>query len=453
MNSDNGNAGEAELMFEILNFARTKERRILKQQLRTFGKDADSIVEKLVMREYLKKVDKEGQEFHSITNKGLNLFGDRRKRNATIPDELKSEILEKLQDIIGELRIKPWELMFHIVCAVGINQPVTTEEISDYLQKNFPEEKGLSRANIYRYLQRLRMKGYIEYKKTVYQEQSPYMLSEKGREIFGMAKDEATHKLRTSEEWDACLKRVYEIQDEREKQDNEALFHSLRDGPPDLDKKVMAWVLFTRANVLELKGNLQDAEKEYLHMESLCEEAGDTRGRAYALKGLGTTAFKLGRYGAAEEYYNKCYRIAQHVGDTLLLSDLSNDMGACLYMNDEVDEALKAFEKALTLAGSDESRHASALYNCGLCYARKEDYAKARELWEESLRVYQGLEHTPDIQKVEHNLREIDRKEKHEYLENGLRKAREFGTTEEIKKAYKELVEFLLESSQTTQGG
>lgn len=440
-------------MFEILNFARTRERRILERQLTGFGKGADSASQKLTMREYLRKVSKEGQKFYSITNKGLNLFRDSRRKTATVPDELKGEILEKLQEIISELRVKPWELMFHIICAVGINQPVTTEEISNYLQKTLTDEKGLSRANIYRYLQKLRMKGYIEYKKTVYQEQSPYQLSEKGREVFGMAKDEATHTLRTSEEWDECLKRVYEIQDEKEKQDTEALLHSLRTGPAGLDKKVMAWVLFTRANILELKGNLEDAEREYLHMESLCEEVEDNRGRAYALKGLGNIAFKLRRYGVAEEYYKKCHKIAQNVGDTMLLSDVLNDLGACLYMNDEIDGALQAFENASALSGDDGYKRASSLYNCGLCYARKEDYSMARELWEESLKMYQTLEHTPDIQKVEHNLREIDRKEKQEHLEGCYRKAREFGTTEEIKKAYKELAEFLLEQSRTAQGG
>ncbi|MGC1120365.1 MAG: tetratricopeptide repeat protein [Candidatus Methanofastidiosia archaeon] len=453
MNRNNGNVEEAELLFKVLDFARTEERRILKGQLSKFGKDADSAVQKLTQREYLRKINKEGQKFYSITNKGLNLFGDRRKRTATVPDELKIEILEKLQDIISELGIKPWELMFHIVCAVGINQPVTTEEVSNYLQKTLADEKGLSRANIYRYLQRLRMKGYIEYKKTVYKEQSPYQLSEKGKEIFSMAKDEATRKLRTSEEWDASLKRVYEIQDEGEKQDNEALFHSLRTAPADLDQKVMAWVLYTTANVFELKGNLQDAEREYLHMESLCEETGDDRGRAYALKGLGNIAFKLGRYGAAEEYYNKCHRMAQKVDDIMLLSDVLNDLGACLYMNDEVDKALQTFENALTLVGNDASRSASALYNRGLCYARKEDYTKARELWEESLKLYQSLEYTPDIQKVEHNLREINRKEKQEHLEDAYRKAKEFGTTEEIKKAYIDLAKFLLQQSKTAQGG
>jgi tetratricopeptide (TPR) repeat protein len=451
MNRNDGNADEAELMFEILNYARTEERRILERQVSRFGKNAKSAVQKLNQREYLRKINKEGQKFYSITNKGLNLFGDRRKRTAIVPDELKNKILKKLRSTISELGIKPWELTFHIICTVGINQPVTTEEVSTYLLKALPREKGLSRANIYRYLQRLRMKGYIEYAKKIYKEQSPYQLSEKGKEIINMAKDEATRKLRTSEEWDASLKRMYEDQDESKRQDNEALFQSLKAVPADLDKRAMAWILYKTADIFELKGNLEDAEKDYLHMESLCEETGDKRGRAYALKGLGNVAFKLGRFGPAEEYYNKCHRMAQHVEDTMLLSDVLNDLAACLYMNDELDRALQTFEEALTLAGSDMSRRASALYNCGLCYARKEDYTKARELWEESLRVYQSIEYSPDIEKVEHNLREINRKEKLEHLEDAYRDAKKFGTTEEAEKAYKELAKFL-QQPRTAQG-
>jgi tetratricopeptide (TPR) repeat protein len=365
---------------------------------------------------------------------GLQEFGDIHAQ--------KTNRFDQFRKITTELEIKPWELMFYIILVIKSRQPINAEDIIQYFLEHFSEVSGVSRANIHRYLQRLTMKGYIEYNKTVYREEDLFQLSEKGEEIFVMAKDEATQELRTSEEWDASLKRVYQDQDRSRRQDTEALFQSLKTVPADLDKEVMAWILYKRADIFELKGNLEDAEKDYLHMDSLCEETGDKRGRAYALKGLGNVAFKQGKYVVAEGYYNKCHRIAKYAEDIMLLADVLNDLGACLYMNDEIDEALQTFENVLNLVANDRSRRASTLYNCGLCHARKENFIKARELWEESLKIHQSIGYIPGIREVEHNLKEVNRKEKQRYMEKIFRTAKLFGTSEEIRKAYFELVRF-----------
>jgi intergrase/recombinase len=50
---------------------------------------------------------------------------------------------------------------------------------------------------------------------------------------------------------------------------------------------------------------------------------------------------------------------------------------------------------------------------------------------------------------VQHNLREIDRKQKREYLEDTFRQATRTGTSDDITKAYKELAEFLMDDIKT----
>ncbi len=450
MKEKNGDA-EADLMFEILDFARTHERRIYENQVELFGEEAQSSFEKLTQREYLRKIEKRRPHFYTLASKGLNLFEDKRKTES-VPEELKDRILEKLQEAITELEIKPWELMFYIIHAIGNRQPVTTEEIIRSFQEQLSDAKGVSRPNVYRNLKRLRMKGYIEYAKRVYRDQSPYQLSEKGKEIFGMTKADATRKLRTSEEWDEVLRTIFQRVDEERKQDDEALFYVLNTVFPDLDDQQVIWVLYAKGSIYELKGSFDRAESEYLRMEGICEEVKDRKGRAYALKGLGNTAFKQGRYAASEQYYRRCEKVAQPLEDDLLLSDILNNMGSCLYMNDDVDEALHMFEKALTLAGDDKSRQASTLYNEGLCCARKENLAKARELWSKSLSFYQALQNTLEINKVKHNLREIDRKWKKEFLEENYERAKKFGTSEDRKKAYKELARFLMDDIRKRRG-
>ena len=442
-NATPGNAGEAQQMFEILNYARTQGKKIYEDQLKRFGKGAQSSFEKLTAREYLRKIEK-GHTFYALTSKGLNLFEDQRKADI-IPEDAKERILKRLQNTITELEVKPWELMFHIIRVVGNRQPITTEEIIYNFQDQFPDTKGISRPNVYRNVKRLRMKGYIEYVKRVYRDQSPYQLSEKGKEIFSMTEADATRKLRSAEEWDEALRKIYQRVDAERKQDDEALFYTLDSILPDLDDQQLIWIFYTRGNVYELKGSFDKAEGEYLHMEGICEEVQDSKGRAYALKGLGNVAFKQRRYTAAEQYYKKCQRIAQMLEENLLLSDVLNNLGSCFYTNDDVDEALCIFEKALELAGDDTSRQASTLYNEGLCYARKEEFAKAKELWSKSLTLYQTLQSAVEITKVQHNLREVDKKQKREFLQENYERAQQTGTTADIEKAYKELVRFLMD--------
>jgi len=441
--NDNGNA-EAELMFQLLDFARLHGRKITEEQMEQYDEKAQTALKKLIAREYFRKVKKKGPEFYSITSKGLNLFKDKRKRG-TVLEDLKEQILEKLRDTIGELGMKPWEVMFHIIHVIGNRQPIPTEGVIQYFEGQFPDLKGTSKPNIYRNLQRLRMKGYIEYAKILFKDQSPYILSEKGKEIFKMTKADAAQKLRTVEEWDTALKKILQRIDEEKKEDEEALFYTLDYSIPQLNGQQLMWVLYTRGNVYELKGALDKAEEAYLRMEGISEEVKDHKGRAYALKGLGNVAFKQGKNAVAEQYYKRCQRIAHHLQDNLLLSDLLNNLGSCSYLDDDVDGALELFEKALELTGDDKSRKASTLYNEGLCYARKEDFAKAKELWFESLSLYKTLQEKTEIKRVQHNLREIDRKEKRDYLEDNYRKVKQMGTTEEIKKAYIALVRFTMD--------
>jgi hypothetical protein len=50
---------DAELMFELLDFARRHGRKIPKGQIPHFGDESHATLQKLLMGEYLKKVEKE----------------------------------------------------------------------------------------------------------------------------------------------------------------------------------------------------------------------------------------------------------------------------------------------------------------------------------------------------------------------------------------------------------
>lgn len=447
MAPDDDSQAEAERMFDMLDFARRHGRKIPKDQIKNFeGEKARITLQKLLMCEYLSKVKRKGiPVFYALTSKGLNLFEDER-RSQSVSRELHTQIIEKLKSATAELEVKPWEVMFHIIHVIGKRKMVTTGDIEAYFHNNFPDVKGTSRANVYRNMKHLRMKGYIEYEKRSHLDQNQYRLSKKGEEIFTMTKINATQKLRTVKEWDDTLKKVFDRIAEERKEDEQALFYTIEHSIPEgLDRGQLVWVLYTQGNLYELKGTLGRAEEVYLRMEWLCEELEDTRGRAYALKGLGNVSFKKERYTVAEQYYKRCYRIAQTLEDNLLLSDTLNNLGSCLYMNDDVDEALTLLEKALLLAETDTSRKASTLYNMGLCYARKEDLGKAKTLWEESVALYKEMQEIVEIKKVEHNLRQIDRKQEEEHLEKMYRRALQTGTSDEIRKAYRDLAKFQMD--------
>ena len=445
--SDDSSEREAELMADILDFARRHGRKITEDQTKNFkDKETHQVLQKLLIGEYLRRVEKKDIPiFYALTSKGLNLFEEKRGTQS-VSDESKIYITEKLKKAVIELEIKPWEVMFHIIHVIGKKGSVTAGDIEEYFTTCFLNVKGVSRSNIYRNIKNLRMKGYITYEKKSHIDQNQYRLSKKGEEIFYMTKADATRKLRTLKEWDNALKKVFERVAQERKEDEQALFSTLEYSVPEgLDKSQIIWILYTQGSLYELKDNLNKAEEVYVRMEGMSEEINDTRGRAYALKGLGNVSFKKGKYAVAEQYYKRSYRIAQHLEDTLLLSDILNNLGSCLYMNDDIEEALALFEKALTLAGSNTVRKASALYNEGLCYAWSEDLEKAKILWEESLVLYIELQESSEIRKVEHNLREIDRKQKEEYLEKTYKRALQTGTSQDIRKAYKELSKFKID--------
>lgn len=207
---NSGGKREVELMVDILDFARRHGRKILSTHMTGFGgEEVKPAFQKLLIGEYLKKVEKKDfQAFYTLTSKGLSLFEEKRK-SQSISEELKTQIIEKLQKAMTELEVKPWEVMFHIIYVIGRTRTVTTQDILEYFRTCFHDIKGTSRSNVYRSIKHLRMKGYIRYEKKTHL-QSQYRLSEKGEEIFYMAKAQAARKLRTSEEWDQALKRVFD---------------------------------------------------------------------------------------------------------------------------------------------------------------------------------------------------------------------------------------------------
>jgi tetratricopeptide (TPR) repeat protein len=444
---------DAELMFDILDFARSHGRKILKDQIKTMeGENIHTLVQKLLIGEYLEKIEKEDVPiFYTLTSKGLNFFEERLESQPVSKDSRRF-IIEKLAHTMATLEVKPWEVMFHIIHVIGKRKGVTTGDIQEYFRAYFPDIKGISRANVYRNIKQLRMKGYIEYKKRSHIDQNQYRLSKKGEEIFYMTKVNATRKLRTVKEWDNTLKKVFDRVADKRKEDDQTLFFAMEHSvPEDLDASQVIWVLYSQGTLYELKGNLDKAEEVYVRMEGICEEINNTRGKAYALKGLGNIAFKKGKYTVAQQYYTRCHRIAQTLEDALLLSDVLNNLGSCLYMDDDIDEALAVYKKALTIAGSDIHRKASALYNEGLCFARKEDLDEAKIFWEKSLSLYKELQEPVEIKKVEHNLRQVDTKQKKDYLEGVYERALQTGTSQDIKNAYKELAEFQMEDLMTVE--
>jgi tetratricopeptide (TPR) repeat protein len=431
----------AEKMFELLNYAREHNRRIPKKRVADLEKDALSPVKPLVSLEYVKEVKKDGVWFYSIRSKGLNLFGEKRLKGEISPD-VRDDIIKKLEKDLKKLDMKPWEVMLQILQLIGKHQPMNTEEIITALRKYFPQLKGTSRANIYRIIQRLRMKGYIAYEKMVYSEQSSFRLGESAQDIMSLSISRALQALHTVEEWDTAMKEVFASMEEDRIQKEEALFTIIDSIPRGLTPQQTIWILYMRGAIYELKRRLDKAEAEYLHMEELSEEMGDTRARSYSLKGLGNVAFKRTKYGVANRYYSKCQKIAEPLHDDLLSSDILNNLGSCLFMKDDVEEALQHFNRALDLTGDDRCREAFILCNQGLCYARMEQLKNARKLWEKSLHLYEDLHDIEGMQIVQHNLREIDHRQKREYLEEQYHKAMERGTTEDKKKAYEDLVRF-----------
>jgi tetratricopeptide (TPR) repeat protein len=157
-------------------------------------------------------------------------------------------------------------------------------------------------------------------------------------------------------------------------------------------------------------GQVRRAIECYEQALEIARQIGDRRGEGNALGNLGNAYHRLGQMRRAIEYHEQALEIARQIGDRRAEGSLLGNLGTAYAALGAVRQTIGSFEQALEIARQIGHRQleASTLANLGLLAREQSDAARARDLWQQALRIYEAIE-DPNAERVRGWLAEIGR--------------------------------------------
>ena len=155
-----------------------------------------------------------------------------------------------------------------------------------------------------------------------------------------------------------------------------------------------------RGVVAELRGDLEEAERRYTEVLETWRDLGDREGEAIVLNDLAGVMRAREAYERAEAYYRAALKIDEQRGHKEGQAVRLGNLGLLALDRAQWQEARRYFEQALTLAREVGRQDLIAFDLWGLARVLEEEgrYAEALLLAEESLRIYEQLRMTKDIE-------------------------------------------------------
>ena len=163
--------------------------------------------------------------------------------------------------------------------------------------------------------------------------------------------------------------------------------------------RVRARALGSAAILAQRQGDYEPARA--LHTESLrlASEAGDDRGVAAAVHGLGNLAVLQGDFAAARPLYEQVLAIGRNLGDDNVVAAALTNLGTVAHNQASFDEARAFSEESLEVRRRMGDRHGIAMVTGNLAYLafQQGDHASARDLYGQSLDLQRELGDRPGI--------------------------------------------------------
>jgi len=161
----------------------------------------------------------------------------------------------------------------------------------------------------------------------------------------------------------------------------------------DGDPKTLADTLSGYGIIQWRKGELADAEKNYLKAREILQKIEDEEGLSAIYNNLGVLYENMGRYAEALEVYQRKREIEERREDLPGLSRLHNNLGIVYLHMEDLDNAERNFQKRLDLARrmGDIYGQATVLTNLGVLARMRERYREALDRYQAARSLYLQL--------------------------------------------------------------
>jgi class 3 adenylate cyclase/tetratricopeptide (TPR) repeat protein len=170
---------------------------------------------------------------------------------------------------------------------------------------------------------------------------------------------------------------------------NEAAVDYFRRLAPLLPEHERGPVLLKLGAVLELRGELAEAEAVYTEALELAQGLGDNGAAAWARTSRAEPRRKQGRYEEAGRELDEAWRAFEQLGDTAGLGRVAHVRGLIANLRGDPEQSRARFEQSLELrrALGDRRTEATLLGNLAMPAAHQGQYELAQELSEQALAI------------------------------------------------------------------
>jgi tetratricopeptide (TPR) repeat protein len=148
-------------------------------------------------------------------------------------------------------------------------------------------------------------------------------------------------------------------------------------------------------NLLRPLGELEDAVDYYERALAISQTIGDRHSEGDDYNNLGKALRALGRVEEAIKCYDHVLSISREVDDHRMEEQVLDSLGTAYRILGNPERAMDYHQRALAIARQNKelSRVAEILVSMGSLARDNEQFAQAKQLWMESLEIYQQLGH------------------------------------------------------------
>lgn len=166
------------------------------------------------------------------------------------------------------------------------------------------------------------------------------------------------------------------------------------------DEHLKIQALLIRASI-HLVGTYQihEAETDYREALSLAHHLNDVYAMAEAMIGIAATLNHQRLFPSAEEFILEAYRLARELNEQYLIGNALHILGSVYGNTNQIDEALKAFQNAMTIAQTENYRilELALMANIGYVLIVQGRYAnEGQQMLEKALRMAREVHSIPD---------------------------------------------------------